>query len=134
MNFVQAILAASSVPVDGEFSLTSALVIMGVVLLFLAIGLLSVFGRIKALQSAVKKKSAAQAAPAAGISPKRAPVVKNGVSEEVVAVIAAAVAAMAPEGTEYAVRSVRPAVKQRSVRGQRPVWGATGLAESTRPF
>ena len=57
-----------------------------------------------------------------------APVVSGGVSDEVVAVIAAAVAAMAPEGNRYAVRRVS------RVRGERPVWAAAGIAENTRPF
>ena len=55
-------------------------------------------------------------------------VAADGISEEVVAVIAAAVAAMTPEGKRYAVRSVSRA------RGDRPVWAAAGVAESTRPF
>ena len=66
-------------------------------------------------------------APAARTS---APVVPNGVSEEVVAVIAAAVASMAPEGKRYAVRSIARAGKHH----ERSVWAAAGLAESTRPF
>lgn len=57
--------------------------------------------------------------------------VQDGISEEVVAVIAAAVAAMAPEGTQYTLRSVHHVSR---VKGERPVWAAAGLAESTRPF
>lgn len=56
------------------------------------------------------------------------PVINNGISDEVIAVIAAAVASMAPEGKKYTVRSVN------RVRSQRPVWAVAGLAESTRPF
>lgn len=56
------------------------------------------------------------------------PMVNNGISDEVIAVIAAAVASMAPEGTKYTVKSVK------WIRAQRPVWAAAGLAESTRPF
>ena len=52
----------------------------------------------------------------------------SGISDEVVAVIAAAVASMAPEGKKYAVRSVS------RTRTERPVWAAAGIAESTRPF
>lgn len=54
--------------------------------------------------------------------------VPGGVSDEIVAVIAAAVASMAPEGKQYRVKSVS------RVRSQRPVWAAAGLAENTRPF
>lgn len=52
----------------------------------------------------------------------------NGISEEVIAVIAAAVAAMAPEGTRYVVRQVSHS------RGERSAWAAAGLLENTRPF
>ncbi len=58
----------------------------------------------------------------------RAPVVEDGISDEVVAVIAAAVAAMSEGGRQYSLCSVS------RVRGQRPVWAAAGLAENTRPF
>lgn len=54
--------------------------------------------------------------------------VPGGVSDEIVAVIAASVAAMAPEGKQYRIKSVS------RVRSQRPVWAAAGLAENTRPF
>lgn len=57
-----------------------------------------------------------------------APMVEDGISDEVVAVIAAAVAAMSEGGRQYTLRSVS------RVRGQRPVWAAAGLAENTRPF
>ena len=60
--------------------------------------------------------------------PVPAPQVQAGIREEVVAAISAAVMAMAPEGKQYVIRSVSRA------RGERPVWAAAGLAESTRPF
>lgn len=55
------------------------------------------------------------------------PVAEAGISEEVVAVISAAVAAMSADGKRYTVRRVRRVVN-------RPVWAAAGIAESTRPF
>ena len=78
-----------------------------------------------AQQPAAKPVTVSAPAPA---SVPAAPVAADGISEEVVAVIAAAVAAMTPEGKRYAVRSVSRA------RGDRPVWAAAGVAESTRPF
>ena len=57
-----------------------------------------------------------------------APVVEDGVSEEVVAAIMAAVSCMAPQGTTYRVRSIG------RVRGERSAWAAAGVAEATRPF
>lgn len=48
--------------------------------------------------------------------------------DEVVAVIAAAVAAMAPAGKTYAVRRIR------CQSSGRPAWAAAGAFENTRPF
>lgn len=66
----------------------------------------------------------AEAVPVKAVSPE----VSDAVGEEIVAVIAAAVASMAPEGRQYRIKSVS------RVRAQRPVWAAAGLAENTRPF
>ncbi len=54
----------------------------------------------------------------------------TGVPDEVVAVIAAAVAAMSDGTTHYTIRRIRPATTVNA----RPVWAAAGLAENTRPF
>lgn len=63
-------------------------------------------------------------------SPSGSPAVDNGMSDEVVAVIAAAVAAMsAADGKKYAVRSIRP-----SRSNGRPVWAMAGLYENTASF
>ncbi len=61
--------------------------------------------------------------------PSVSPVV-DGIPDEVVAVIAAAVAAMSDGTTQYAIRRIRPA----SARATRSVWAAAGLADNTRPF
>ena len=58
----------------------------------------------------------------------KTPVVQEGIPEEVVAAIAAAVACMAPEGKKYVLRNV-----SRAPQG-RPVWATAGLIENTRPF
>lgn len=73
---------------------------------------------------------AAPAAPAVAAPAAPAPVVEDGVPEEVVAVIAAAVAAMSDGTTRYAVRRISAARAQ----GARPVWAAAGIAENTQPF
>ncbi|MBP3435694.1 MAG: OadG family protein [Clostridia bacterium] len=62
--------------------------------------------------------------------PAPAPAVDDGVPEEVVAVIAAAIAAMSDGATRYAVRRISPARSQ----GARPVWAAAGIADNTQPF
>lgn len=94
------------------------------------------FGKIFGRSKGDKKKVAPSAPPpkaapakaAVPVNAVKAPVVQDGISEEVVAAIAAAVACMAPEGKKYALRSVT-----RTHQG-RPVWAAAGLTESTRPF
>ncbi len=53
----------------------------------------------------------------------------DGISDEIIAVIAAAVAAMAPQGKRYAVKKV-----SRVPSGGRSAWSAAGISENTRPF
>jgi len=76
----------------------------------------------------VQKEAAPAPVPASATAPS-APVVQDGIPGEVVAVIAAAVAMMAPEGKRYAVKSV-----SRKDAGGRSVWAAAGIADNTRPF
>ncbi len=141
---LKAAMTALTAAVDaGDILSTAGLTILiGVTVVFSVLILLTaifwLFG--KAMDSIGKAGKKTQAAPAAKQSAEKpapvsapapipaAPAAAEGISEEVVAVIAAAVAAMAPEGKRYAVRSVSRA------RGDRPVWAAAGVAESTRPF
>lgn len=74
------------------------------------------------------EKMQAEVSPSAPPRAVPAPVVEDGIREEVVAVIAAAVAAMAGPTGSYTVRRI-----QRS-HSERPVWAAAGIAENTRPF
>lgn len=59
-----------------------------------------------------------------------APVVEDGITDEVVAVIVAAIASMSDGETKYAVRSIK---KTRSAAG-RPVWAMAGIRENTSSF
>ena len=118
----------------GMTILTGVLVVFSTLLVLTFIFWLfgKVFGRSKTGEKRKEEKSAkaptaVQAAPKAP-AVQEAPAVQAGISGEVVAAIAAAVACMAPEGKRYTVRSVSRAA------GERPVWSAAGLAESTRPF
>lgn len=70
-----------------------------------------------------------QIAPKVASLPQTAPVVEDGIPEEVVAVIAAAVAAMSNGDKQYAVRRIHAARTN-----ARPVWAAAGIAENTHPF
>ncbi|MCM1227178.1 MAG: OadG family protein [Clostridium sp.] len=65
------------------------------------------------------------------VSASAAPQIKSGESEEVIAVIAAAVAAMgAAEGRSYRLRSVK-AVKNKPSRS---AWSMAGIQNDTTPF
>ncbi|MCI9272911.1 MAG: OadG family protein [Clostridiales bacterium] len=58
-----------------------------------------------------------------------APAQEEGISGEIIAAIAAAVAVMGEgTGTSYSIRSVKRS------SGSRPVWSTAGLMENTRPF
>ncbi|HAN44852.1 MAG TPA: sodium pump decarboxylase subunit gamma [Ruminococcaceae bacterium] len=56
-------------------------------------------------------------------------IVQDGVDDDIIAVIAAAVAAMtASTGKAYAIKSVKRA------KESRPVWGFAGMQQNTMPF
>lgn len=109
-----------------------AIVFLGLILLIFFVWLLDkVF---KAVNGERKKKEA----PAAKEAPKPAPVqqskpvpaVEDGIGDEVVAVIAAAVAAMGAEsGRNFRLNSIK-----RSSGSRRGAWGNAGAAENTRVF
>lgn len=106
-------------------------VLIGLVVVFGVLAMLTciiwMFGFIARAASRKQKP----ATPSVAVQqPVAAPVVEDGIPEEVVAVIAAAVAAMSGDGKTYAVRRISAA---RTV-GARPVWAAAGLAENTQPF
>ena len=109
-------------------------VLIGLVVVFAVLLILTfvfwLFGKVAGAgaNAATEAKPAPKAVPAPTVAP--APVVEDGIPEEVVAVIAAAVAAMSDGNTRFAVRRIsasRPS-------GMRPVWAAAGIAENTRPF
>lgn len=73
---------------------------------------------------------AGNAMPVVPASPA-APVVQQGIEEETVAAISAAVyccMAEADPGVSYAIKSIN------RVTGGRPVWGFAGMQQNTRPF
>ena len=112
-------------------------VLIGIVVVFAVLLILTfvfwLFGKVAGAgaSKSAEPKPAVKAAPAApAVSAAPAPVVEDGIPEEVVAVIAAAVAAMSDGNTRFAVRRIstsRPS-------GMRPVWASAGIAENTRPF
>ncbi len=124
----------------------AAVVITGLAVVFIAliilICLVWLYGKIfeavnnKAKRRAEEEKAAAEKAkpaPAVVKAPKpAAPSVTDGVEEETVAVIMAAVAAYgAQTGRKLAVKSIKPSG---GTSARRNAWSAAGLAEATRPF
>ena len=129
--------SAYSAILEDKTMLMTVVTVTGILVVFAALILLiiliSVFGKATNIKVGGKKpaarkteqpspaKSAVAAAPAA-------PAVQAGISDEIVAVIAAAVASM--EGSDrLAVRSIRRAPAQ-----GRSAWASAGIAELTRPF
>ncbi len=109
-------------------------VLIGLVVVFSVLALLTVIFKLFGVVAGAGSHASAQPKPAPQPSmpsvPVAAPIVEDGVPEEVVAVIAAAVAAMSDGTTRYAVRRISAARSQ----GVRPVWAAAGIAENTQPF
>ena len=138
------LLAATGIEADRSATFTSTVVIAGIVIvlgiLVLLIFVFKAFGaivhgaetrgkkkKLKAMESQVTVASA-PSAPAVKAAP--APVVDSGIPGEVVAVIAAAVAASeGPGAVVQSVRRVRP-----NPVGVRNPWAAAAVAENTRPF
>lgn len=120
----------------------ASVVITGLVVVFIGLVLLillvSIYGKIfdvinnRAARKAEEAKKAAEAAKAAA-KPEpvkvAAPVVEDGIEEETVAVIMAAISAMSSaEGKKLVLKSVKTA------KPQRPAWSTAGIIDNTRPF
>lgn len=122
----------------------ASVVITGIVVVFIGLIILiacvSIYGAVfNAInrKKAEKAKAEAEAKEAETFTPKPPPPlpqdddldVEDGIEEEIVAVIAAAIAAMGQAtGKRLALRSVRTA------KGARSAWASAGIAENTRPF
>lgn len=120
----------------------ASVVITGLVVVFIGLVLLillvSIYGKIfdvinsRAARKAEEAKKAAEAAKAvAKPEPVKvaAPVVEDGIEEETVAVIMAAISAMSSaEGKKLVLKSVKTA------KPQRPAWSTAGIIDNTRPF
>lgn len=125
-----------------EWTYVIAVVITGLVVVFLALVLLiiliSLFGKFFDSMEARKKNKISESQPV-----QTAPAAEETVSDEqsadeddddeVIAVISAAIAMMsAADGKNYKVKSIKPARSGR-ISGS-SVWSAAGLRENTRPF
>lgn len=112
-----------------------AIVFIGLVVLILFCTLLSALlgNKKKQAASLPAPKPAAPAAPKPAPVPAAAPAADLSEEDEVIAVIAAAVAAMAEQdGSQYAIHSIRKSSKP--ARGGRPAWAMAGLQENTQSF
>lgn len=123
------LLAITPQPADGIVVITG----MSLVFLILVVLALIISAQGKFFDSIVNKRAAAHAAKASAsaaqaqqVAPAAAPVpvVEEGIPQEVVAVIAAAVASV--DGGKYQLRAVRKA--------QRNGWSQSGVLDETQPF
>ena len=109
-------------------------VLIGVVVVFSVLLVLTVifklFGMVTGgiAKKAVEPKPMPAVPPAVKPAPTGQPVVEAGIPEEVVAAITAAIAAMSPDGKQYAVRRIRRPAAGRSA------WAAAGVSDNTRSF
>ncbi len=104
-------------------------VFIGLILLILFVWLMGkLFTAVKAKKTETVKAEADSPVKLNAPAAVPAPVAEDGISDEVVAVITAAVAAMSGS---YVVRSVKKASARTS---RRTAWGAQGVSESTRAF
>lgn len=138
----------STIPADKtdlDAGTVASVVITGLAVVFIGLILLILFvtlyGKIfEAInnRSAAKTKARAEAeakkAPPAPIKvapavSKEIPVVEDGIEEETVAVIMAAICAMSAQtGKKMVLKSVKTA------KPQRPAWFTAGIIDNTRPF
>jgi sodium pump decarboxylase gamma subunit len=135
----------STIPADKtnlDAGTVASVVITGISVVFIGLILLiilvSIYGKIFEVinkKAADKAKAKAEAAKAAAKKPEPAksaapaPVVEDGIEEETVAVIMAAISAMsASTGKKMVLKSVKTA------KPQRPAWSTAGIIENTRPF
>ncbi len=137
MNADKALSMAERTSISLEILITGFVVVFAVLILLIL--LISVYGAIvsKAEKSIADKKAAKEQAKnsadtkiaVADVTPVQAvaPVATNGLTDEVIAVIAAAVDAMYGQGA-VKVKSIK------KVPQSRPVWSTAGIMDNTRPF
>lgn len=137
MNLMSSLLADD---VTMNFEYVASVVITGITVVFIGLILLviilSLFGLISKLRTSVNKKTDDKKADKpdnkSSVNVQTAsvqPAVEDGIEEEIVAVISAAIAEMsAKSGKKLALKSIKAA------KPQRTAWAAAGLIDNTRPF
>lgn len=130
--FPNALTVLADQEMNSEFIVS--VVITGLVVVFSALIILvifiSIFGKsFKALSKTDKPKEAKPQAPTIQQATEIKPVTENGIDDEIIAVIAAAISAISSEtGKKLAIRSIKRT--DRSVNA----WARAGVLENTRPF
>lgn len=137
-DFIKPVLL-SNTP-DTTVSYVASVVITGLAVVFLALLLLIVFfsllGKIfgEKKKKPEKKVEAVQPTVATtnveATTPQVAPIIEDGVEDEVVVAITAAIAAMSQQtGKKMKLVGIKS-----SPRAARPAWAQAGLVDNTRPF
>lgn len=111
--------------------LTGFVVVFSMLILLILIIKLYSFIVVKAQQGGTKKKEKPAAVPLTSESKNvvpAAPVSDDGVSQEVVAVISAAVASMYGSPEKVKIKSIKKS------NGGRSAWANAGILDNTRPF
>ncbi len=127
---------AEKTSVSLEILITGFVVVFAVLILLIL--LITVYGKIvssaekavadrKANKETALKAEEVTEEPVQAVTPVPLAVPANGITDEVIAVIAAAVDAMYGEGT-VKVKSIK------KVPQSRPVWSTAGIMDNTRPF
>ena len=132
---------AAGMSVSEKFNISFTVILTGFVVVFavliLLIFIIAIYGKIvsSAQNKSKEKKAKAEAEKAAKATeksaPASAPVQKvapsNGLTDEIVAVIAAAV-------DTYGVGNAKIKSIKKSPSSGRPAWGQVGVIDNTRPF
>ena len=129
---------AAGMSVSEKFNISFTVILTGFVVLILLIFIIAIYGKIvsSAQNKSKEKKAKAEAEKAAKATeksaPASAPVQKvapsNGLTDEIVAVIAAAV------DSTYGVGNAKIKSIKKSPSSGRPAWGQVGVIDNTRPF
>lgn len=129
------ILAAAELSLDEKFSISLTTLLTGFVVVFsvliLLIVIIALYGKIVYTAQNKKKKKTVVVVEKTEEPAKAAPATKqpaNGISDEIIAVIAAAV------DSTYGVGNAKIKSIRKSVKSGRPAWGQAGVLDNTRPF
>ena len=118
---------AAGMSVSEKFNISFTVILTGFVVVFavliLLIFIIAIYGKIvSSAQNKSKEKSAPAPAPVQKVAPS------NGLTDEIVAVIAAAV------DSTYGVGNAKIKSIKKSPSSGRPAWGQVGVIDNTRPF